>query len=465
VLANQHAEVSHAPQGKRNPQLYDAALKCGSFVAGAGMSEADVIRTLYDAANANGLVAEDGAGKVRDTIRSGLENGKANPRGVPEPPPVTVVQPAKAADTNAEQTDDGPHRQLTLTPASSIRVRPIHWLWHQRIAVGTLALLGGREGLGKSTVAYGLVADVTRGRLAGAHHGQPRGVIIAATEDSWEHTIVPRLMAADADLDRVFRVDVTTVAGVHTSLSLPRDLPAMKRAVDEADAAMILLDPLMSRLDAKLDSHKDADVRLALEPLTELADTCRVAMLGIIHVNKSTQADPVNLLMGSRAFGAVARAVLFVMRDPDDDNLRLLGQPKNNLGGTDLPTLTFTIDGKHVADTDDGPVTASYIIWNGERQQSINDALEAASEDYDSRSATAEAADWLMDHLTSQGGCDESAMCKQKGRRVGHSEAALTRARKRLRVVVETVPGSYPRRTTWALRESLPTVVSKPWGE
>lgn len=346
-------------------------------------------------------------------------------------------------------TPEGPHRQVTLTPASSIRVRPIHWLWKDRIALGSLALLAGREGLGKSTVAYTLAADVTRGRLPGVYLGQPRGVIIAATEDSWEHTIVPRLMAAGADLDRVFRVDVTTVAGVHTELSLPRDLSAMADAMVQVDAGMLLLDPLMSRLDADLDTHKDAEVRMALEPLTELANRSSAAMIGVIHLNKSNQTDPLNLVMGSRAFAAVARAVLFVMRDPEDENLRLLGQPKNNLGRLDLPTLTFTIDGKHVTDTDDGPVVASYVIWNGERQQSITEALQAASEDDDARSATTEAADWLVDFLTSKGGCEDSATVKREGAKAGHTVDALKRARRRLLLDVES--SGFPRRTTWTI--------------
>ena len=89
-------------------------------------------------------------------------------------------------------------RQLTLTRASDITVRPVHWLWAARIALGTLVLLGGREGIGKSTIAYTIAALVTRGRLPGRHFGQPKAVIVAATEDSWAHTIVPRLMAAGA---------------------------------------------------------------------------------------------------------------------------------------------------------------------------------------------------------------------------------------------------------------------------
>ena len=114
-------------------------------------------------------------------------------------------------------------RRVTLTPASSIQVRPVRWLWNKRMPLGSLTLLGGREGIGKSPVGYTLTADVTRGRLPGEHEHTAKAVIVAATEDSWAHTIVPRLMAADADLDRVYRVGVTTYDGAETSVSLPRD--------------------------------------------------------------------------------------------------------------------------------------------------------------------------------------------------------------------------------------------------
>lgn len=342
-----------------------------------------------------------------------------------------------------------PHRQVGLTPASAIKVRPVRWLWEGRVALGTLALLAGREGIGKSTLAYTVAADITRGRLAGQYAGTARAVIVAATEDSWEHTIVPRLMAADADLDRVYRVDVTTAEGDPTGLSVPRDLAAVEKAVHEVGAALIMLDPLMSRLAANLDTHKDAEVRIALEPLTALADRTGSAVLGLIHVNKSTSGDPLTLIMGSRAFAAVARSVLFVMLDPDDETTRLLGQEKNNLGRTDLPTLTFGIVGAKVAETAEGPVWTGRVQWTGESGQTIRQALELAGEGADSRSATSEAAGWLEDHLTSQGGTDESASIKDAGRKAGHSKDALLRALKRLKGTTES--SGFPRRTYWTL--------------
>ncbi len=173
-------------------------------------------------------------------------------------------------------------------------------------------------------------------------------------------------MAAGADLSMVYRVDVHTYAGFETGLSLPRDLAAVAEAVIEVQAGLILLDPLMSRLDAKLDTHKDAEVRQALEPLVHVANSTGAAILGLIHLNKSLSTDPLTMLMGSRAFAAVARAVLFCMVDPDDETARVLGQPKNNLGRTDLPTMTFRIVSAHVADTDEGPVWTGRVDWQDE---------------------------------------------------------------------------------------------------
>lgn len=359
-------------------------------------------------------------------------------------------------------------RSVRLTRASEIKVRPVHWMWANRIALGTLALLGGREGIGKSTVAYQLAADVTRGLLPGVNLGSPKAVIVAATEDSWEHTIVPRLMAAHADLTRVYRVDVHTYAGFVTGLSLPRDLADLESSVKEVDAALILLDPLMSRLDANLDTHKDAEVRQALEPLVRIADNTGASILGLIHLNKSLTTDPLTMLMGSRAFAAVARAVLFCMIDPDDETARILGQPKNNLGRTDLPTMAFRIVSAHVTDTDEGPVYTGKVDWQAETPRTLSEVLEAASEGSENRTATQEAGDWLTDWLTSQGGTDESATIKREGLKAGHSQDSLKRARRRVGAV-STAEG-FPRRTFWtlpdtvgaALGESAPTALTTP---
>ena len=365
--------------------------------------------------------------------------------------PLAPTEDAPAAPVAPPAPTIG-RRTITLTPASSINVRPVRWAWADRVPVGSLTLIAGREGIGKSTVGYSLAADITRGRLLGVHAGQPRGVLVCATEDSWSHTVVPRLMAADADLDRVFRVDVVTAEGNDTGLSLPRDLLAVERAVADVDAAVILLDPLMSRLDAALDTHKDSQVRLALEPLTALADRTGAAVLGVIHLNKGAGNDALTSVMGSRAFAAVARAVLYAMVDPESESTRLLGQAKNNLGRSDLPTLTFKLESAVVAQTDEGPVTTARLCWLGETDRTISEALTAAGDDVDARSAVAEAGLWLLDYLVTQGGEANSKDVKKAAASDGHTADALKRARTRVKVTAEAF--GFPRQTRWSLPAS-----------
>jgi hypothetical protein len=318
--------------------------------------------------------------------------------------------------------------------------------------LGALSLLGGREGIGKSTCAYQIVADITRGTLAGEFYGAPRAVAVAATEDSWPHTVVPRLMAAGADLDKVFRVDAQTAQDVETGLVLPEDLAGLKLMMKDLGAVLLLLDPLLSRLAPNLDSHKDADVRQALEPLVKAAQDCDASVLGIIHVNKSNSTDPLNSLMASRAFGAVARSVLFCMVDPDDDTeaKRFLGLPKNNLGRTDVPTLVFQINSKCVAETDDGPIWTGVLEWLGEVQQGMRSLIETSQLNSEDRTAKAEASVWLRDYLTDAGGRVDCAVIVTEGKKAGYALSTIKRARTALRVKSIST-GTFPRQTYWEL--------------
>jgi hypothetical protein len=344
-------------------------------------------------------------------------------------------------------------RSVYLTRASSIAMRPVKWAWQDLLPLGSFSLLGGREGIGKSICYCTVAADLTRGPLPGDCFGQPRSVIVATTEDSREHTVVPRLTAAGADLDRVHFVDVTTAEAVDTTLSLPRDLAAVGRVVREVDAALVVLDPLLSRLEGTLDTHKDSDVRRALEPVASLADSSGAAVWGLIHVNKSTSSEPLNTLMASRAFPAVARSVLFVMTDPEDEQVRLLGIAKSNLGRLDIPTRSFRIVGVKVAETAEGDVWTGKLEWLGETARTIREASEAAAATSGDKTATSEAADWLADYLAIQGGPADSALIKREGHKAGHSESALKRARLKLQVTAAS--HGYPRKTFWSLPASV----------
>jgi hypothetical protein len=211
----------------------------------------------------------------------------------------------------------------------------------------------------------------------------------------------------------------------------------------------VLLDPLLSRLGGNLDSHKDADVRKALEPLVAMADRTRSSILGLIHVNKSGSTDPLTALMASRAFSAVARSVLFAMADPDEEGMRLLGQPKNNLG-PEQKVLAYRIIGTQVEQDGEEAIGTGKVEWLGEREGSIADRLETAAQSTTDRTAVGDAVEWLDYYLTSKGGEDDSAVIKRTGLAQGHSKDALGRARLKLGLLIVN-RHTVPRTTCWAL--------------
>lgn len=319
-----------------------------------------------------------------------------------------------------------PDRKLKITWADMITPKPVHWLWEGRIAEGTLALLAGREGIGKSTLAYTLVSQITRGQLKGQFYGKPKSVVIVATEDSWEFTIVPRLMAAKADLKKVGRIDPTDED--EYGISLPRDIKELSSLVRENDIAMILLDPLMSRVDGKLDTHKDSEVRQALEPLVKMGTEANAAVLGLIHVNKSGSTDPLSTLMGSRAFSAVARAVLYVVQDAENPDTKIMMQAKNNLGRSDLPELAYVLKSKSVGTYGDEEIVSVELVWSGERPQGT---AQSNISPKTQKAKVNNAEEWLQDMYGGRGEISSQEI-KEAGLALGYGDKMLQRAMKEI---------------------------------
>jgi putative DNA primase/helicase len=76
--------VASAVPRTRNKTLNAAAFKLGSFVGGGHLDEPTVVSRLLEAAEACGLVADDGRQATLATIRSGLTAGVKHPREIPE---------------------------------------------------------------------------------------------------------------------------------------------------------------------------------------------------------------------------------------------------------------------------------------------------------------------------------------------------------------------------------------------
>ena len=87
----------------------------------------------------------------------------------------------------------------------------------------------------------------------------------------------------------------------------------------------MVIDPVSSYL-GKTDSHKNSEVRDLLEPLSELADRMRVAILSVTHFSKTGSHNTTKALhrfIGSIAFTGAARAAFAVIEDAEHEGRRL----------------------------------------------------------------------------------------------------------------------------------------------
>lgn len=105
--------------------------------------------------------------------------------------------------------------------------------------------------------------------------------------------------------------------------------------------------------------------------------------------------------------------------------------------------------GEKVADTDAGPVWTGKIEWGEESERSVSEVLAATVDSCEGTSAVGEATDWLADYLEMQGGTKASSICKSAGKTSGHSESAIKRAARKLKL--EISQEGYPRTTVWSL--------------
>jgi putative DNA primase/helicase len=228
-------------------------------------------------------------------------------------------------------------RGLVCVCASEVEPKKYEWVWRGRIARGKHTTIAGDPGLGKSQIAISIAAAVTNGGHWPCDEGRaPLGnVIILSAEDGIEDTVIPRLIAAGANRDRVHIVKATFERGKARAFDLRADLDLLEEKIrDVGDVALIIVDPISAYLGGKVDSHKNAETRAVLTPFGELADRANVAVVSVTHLNKASAGQSVKALyrvIGTIAFTAAPRAVFLVTEDPDDASRCLFLQGKNNI--------------------------------------------------------------------------------------------------------------------------------------
>jgi hypothetical protein len=273
-------------------------------------------------------------------------------------------------------------------------------------------------------------------------------VVLLSAEDGLADTIRPRLDAAGADLDRV--VALTGVryldpeAGeiLERMPALPGDVSRLRYAVDQVDAALVVIDPLMAYLGGDVNSYRDQDVRRALAPLSAMAQATGAAVILVRHLTKGGGANALYRGGGSIGIIGAARIGFTVARDPDDDQRVIVAGTKANIA-TIPPSLAYRL-------TNAPEHGCARVAWEpAPVGYTAMDLLCAAAETPDERGDRRDAAEWLRCYLVDEGGSAAVADILKAARVEGISDRTLRRARSSIGASAQRA--GFPARSVWQI--------------
>lgn len=304
-------------------------------------------------------------------------------------------------------------------------------------------MVDGDPGIGKSTIALDFAARVSVGApWPDGEPCKPGNVLVMTAEEALAETVLPRLLLAGGDPQRVFVLDhVLTADGIPRLPSLPADLPQLQQILIQRRVRLVIIDVLASYLGGDVNSHQDTDVRRALFPLFRMAQATSAAILMLRHLNKGDSKN--SLYRGGGSIGIIgqARAAFLVAEDPESyDGRRLFAGTKQSLAPMP-PTLAYSLLSDEVSG-------CAAVKWHGEDPHTASELLSAPLDPEE-----AEEQDhivlWLQDYLFHCGGTSSGGQVIGAAVKAGYARATVQRARKRAGVSFGR--GGWQGGTVWVL--------------
>lgn len=320
---------------------------------------------------------------------------------------------------------------VQITCAADIKPEAIRWLWDGWLARGKFHVFAGQAGTGKTTIAIAIGSTISQGgRFPDGTRAPVGNILIWSGEDSAKDTLVPRLLAAGADMARVHFIGDVQHGDELRSFDPATDIRAMFDAATRiGDISLLIVDPVVNAVAG--DSHKNGEVRRALQPLVDFAEKMGCAVLGISHFSKGTGGkDPLERVTGSLAFGALARIVLATAKITDGDSARrIFCRAKSNIG-VDHGGFEYDLHQKEIEGQ--SGLFSSYAVWGQPVKGSARELLAESEPDNDD-GEVAGAEQFLRDTLAS--GAMPQKEIERECKGAGFSVATLRRAKKRIGIV------------------------------
>lgn len=281
--------------------------------------------------------------------------------------------------------DAGAPRQLVGRAMSQVSPRAIDWLWTGWIPRKYITLVVGESGAGKSTVLADIVARITTGTPwpGETEWRAPGRVLWLGSEDGAEDMTVPRLMACNANLERVIEIEGVRQGQSQTTFSMQDDIESVRQSLAFARDTQndpftaLVIDPVTSYLPGrklrKVDMNDTGQLRSILEPWFKIAQEFNIALICVTHFNKDATRSMLHRVTGSAVFAQTCRSLCAMVERPDDGEFqKAMVQVKTNLPEHPGGAWKFETSKLKVGEdpVNHKPINATRPVWH-EKDESI----------------------------------------------------------------------------------------------
>lgn len=311
--------------------------------------------------------------------------------------PVRLLERASAsAENEAKSRAVDVRDRLNLLDPREIIIEPVTWLVQDRMPFGELTMVDGDGGIGKTTFLLDLAARFTTGAPMPDGSVHPLGNVLILAEEDRDSILRARLQVAGADLSRIRFIK--SVGDDERRFTLPRDVPALKLAIEEWEARFVIIDALFNHLDGDLSQNRSQDVRTALMPVGNVAHLTGAAIEATRHIGKSLNTAG-NRGLGSVDIKNVCRSLLTVGMHPDDETMRAIAVAKTNLG-MPCDALTYRLDSVDVTADDGSTFQVARVAWTGTAPIRADALTLAPPDGEDEKSALEDACERIIEFLS-----------------------------------------------------------------
>lgn len=316
---------------------------------------------------------------------------------------------------------------LVFEKASCIKPEVLNWLWPNRVPFSKMTLFVGHPGIGKGMATMEIAARATTatGWVDCKNTNEPMEVLIISSEDAGGDTLVPRLMAANADLTKIQIFKTAKTKDGEKAFSMDTDLPALRKTLEDNPAIkLVIVDPVMNHL-GRLKGNSEQELRSALTPLGLLATKFGLAVILVTHFNKSFNAEAIQRAGGAMGMVGAVRVAWTFTEDADTGTRQMLPLKANvskNTGGLeyDIESTEVEIDGQMVS--------VGHMVFGKAAHTSIDSVLKNGS---GTPTKLALTVSWLSERLSD----GEAAFMSQiiaEGNVKGHEDQIIKNAYKKL---------------------------------